>query len=47
MWTRDGVHFFKDGKTMLIAICKTEYSKINIRVTKCSHFLELVTKNSM
>lgn len=32
------MHFFKDGKTVLIAMCKIQYSKINIRVTKMQSF---------
>lgn len=32
---------------MLVAIFKTQYSKLNIRVIKYSHFLELVKNCSM
>lgn len=32
---------------MLVAIFKTQYSKLNIRVIKYSHFLELVKDCSM
>lgn len=36
------MHFVKDGRTIFIAIFKTQYSKLNIRVIKCRHFLEPV-----
>lgn len=41
------MHFVKDGRTIFIAIFKTQYSKLNIRVIKCRHFLEPVKKCSM